>query len=359
MEVNLCLAVGIYEVWGMKYTNVSVHNYTVFDDHDFDFCDGINVLLGKNGTGKTHLMKLMYSAGIAAKGRISFADKLVKTMLPLNGQISRLVSKGKGNSSTTLELTACENNNAPVKLSLAFNKKTKKWNGEMKGEEKWEASFRENNMTFIPAKEVLSNNYNLSAAVERGNVKFDDTYLDILSAAKVDVSKGRNEKEKSLMLRKIEKIIGGKVVYDAEQDQFFLKIGNAKQEFNLVSEGIRKLALLWTLVKNGALEDGSVFFWDEPEANINPSAIPLIAEILLMLQRHNVQIYIATHDYFLTKYLDVGRKKDDCIRYHSLYIDDKKIVCEQAERFTLLEHNPIMETFTALYKKEVEVSWNG
>ena len=194
----------------------------------------------------------------------------------------------------------------------------------MKGEEKWEASFRENNMTFIPAKEVLSNNYNLSAAVERGNVKFDDTYLDILSAAKVDVSEGRNEKEKSLMLRKIEKIIGGKVVYDAEQDQFFLKIGNAKQEFNLVSEGIRKLALLWTLVKNGALEDGSVFFWDEPEANINPSAIPLIAEILLMLQRHNVQIYIATHDYFLTKYLEVSRKKDDCIRYHSLYIDDKK-----------------------------------
>ena len=58
MEVNLCLAIGIYEVWGMKYTNVSVHNYTVFDDHDFDFCDGINVLLGKNGTGKTHLMKL-------------------------------------------------------------------------------------------------------------------------------------------------------------------------------------------------------------------------------------------------------------------------------------------------------------
>ena len=168
----------------MKYTNVSVHNYTVFDDHDFDFCDGINVLFGKNGTGKTYLMKLMYSAGIAAKGRISFADKLVKTMLPINGQISRLVSKGKGNSSTTLELTACENNNTPVKLSLAFNKKTKKWNGEMKGEEKWEASFRENNMTFIPAKEVLSNNYNLSAAVERGNVKFDYTYLDILSAAK-------------------------------------------------------------------------------------------------------------------------------------------------------------------------------
>lgn len=342
----------------MKYTSVRVHNYTVFEDQSFDFCDGINILLGQNGTGKTHLMKLMYSAGIAAKGRISFADKLVKTMLPLNGQISRLVRKGKGNLSATLELVACENSAGFVNLSLTFNKKTKKWYGETKGEDKWEAFFRENNMTFIPAKEVLSNNYNLSAAVERGNVKFDDTYLDILSAAKVDISKGRNEKEKSIMLKKIEKIIGGKVVYDAEQDQFYLQIGNTKQEFNLVSEGIRKLALLWTLVKNGALEDGAVFFWDEPEANINPSAIPLIAEILLMLQRHNVQIYIATHDYFLTKYLDVIRSKHDSLRYHSLYMEGKKICYEQADRFTMLEHNSIMDTFTTLYRKEVEVSWN-
>ena len=85
----------------------------------------------------------------------------------------------------------------------------------------------------------------------------------------------------------------------------------------------------------------------------------MIAEILLMLQKHNVQIYIATHDYFLTKYLDVKRDKGDRIRYHSLCMDGKKIVYEQAERFTLLEHNPIMETFTELYKKEVEVSWNG
>lgn len=42
---------------------------------------------------------------------------------------------------------------------------------------------------------------------------------------------------------------------------FYLKKGSSKQEFNLVSEGIRKMALIWQLVKNGMLEKGSVLFW--------------------------------------------------------------------------------------------------
>lgn len=49
-----------------------------------------------------------------------------------------------------------------------------------------------------------------------------------------------------------------------------MKKGNSRQEFNLVAEGIRKMVLLWQLVKNGTLEKGSVLFWDESEANINP-----------------------------------------------------------------------------------------
>lgn len=43
---------------------------------------------------------------------------------------------------------------------------------------------------FIPAKEILSNAWNLDAAVKMGNVEFDDTYLDIIAAAKIDISRG-------------------------------------------------------------------------------------------------------------------------------------------------------------------------
>ena len=42
---------------------------------------------------------------------------------------------------------------------------------------------------FIPAKEILSNAWNLDAAVKMGNVEFDDTYLDIIAAAKIDISR--------------------------------------------------------------------------------------------------------------------------------------------------------------------------
>lgn len=37
-----------------------------------------------------------------------------------------------------------------------------------------------------------------------------------------------------------------------------MKVANSKREFNLEAEGIRKMALLWQLVKNGTLEKGAV-----------------------------------------------------------------------------------------------------
>ena len=45
------------------------------------------------------------------------------------------------------------------------------------------------------------------------------------------------------------------------EERFYLKPGTqAKLEFNLVAEGLRKIVLLWQLIKNGTLEKGSVLF---------------------------------------------------------------------------------------------------
>ena len=108
-------------------------------------------------------------------------------------------------------------------------------------------------------------------------------------------------------------------------DRFYLKPGTqAKLEFNLVAEGLRKIALLWQLIKNGTLEKGSVLFWDEPEANINPKYIPVLAELLIMLESEGVQIFVSTHDYFLSKYIEVKRSKESEVQYISLYKDDEK-----------------------------------
>lgn len=67
------------------------------------------------------------------------------------------------------------------------------------------------------------------------------------------------------------------------------------------------------------LEKGSILLWDEPEANLNPELYPLVANILLELQRNGVQIFIATHSYNFAKYLEIRRSKEEQVMFHNLY----------------------------------------
>lgn len=67
-------------------------------------------------------------------------------------------------------------------------------------------------------------------------------------------------------------------------------------------------------------------FWDEPEANINPLYISIIVDMLLELQRKEVQIFIATHDYMLASYFEV-RKRKGMIYYIIPCHLTKKICC--------------------------------
>ena len=78
---------------------------------------------------------------------------------------------------------------------------------------------------------------------------------------------------------------------------FILSMGTLNLNSIWLQKEFGKIALIWQLAKNGTLEKGSILFWDEPEANINPTHIPIIADMLLALQRSGVQIFIATHDY--------------------------------------------------------------
>ena len=101
-----------------------------------------------------------------------------------------------------------------------------------------------------------------------------------------------------------------------------------------------------------------MLFWDEPEANINPKYIPVLAELLIMLESEGVQIFVSTHDYFLSKYIEVKRSKESDIQYISLYKDEEKVQCETAPEFELLDHNAIMDTFRQLYREEIGVVLN-
>lgn len=338
----------------MPLTRIKAEKFTVFEDIEIPFGKGLNVLVGENGVGKTHIMKLAYAACQAVKHDVSFSYKTTMLFRPNQSSIGRLVKRnGPGNYGANILVES-----DTAKISMSFSRKTKKWDAEIKTEEKWERQMSNLTSVFIPAKEILSNAWNLTEAVKMGNIEFDDTYLDIIAAAKIDVFRGVDSVTRKKYLDILQKTSTGKVVL--QDDRFYLKPGTqAKLEFNLVAEGLRKIALLWQLIKNGTLEKGSVLFWNEPEANINPKFIPVLAELLIMLESEGVQIFVSTHDYFLSKYIEVKRSKKSDIQYISLYRDrENKVHCETSTEFELLEHNSIMETFRQLYREEIGVALN-
>ena len=381
----------------MKLKRIEIENYTVFKECQLNFNSGINVLIGDNGTGKTHLMKLLYSACQSASSSVSFSDKIARTTLPDKCDISRLIIRQKGNRGLNASIriiadteTETDTDNSKNKdnrnnndtgrslsLSLSFGSNTRKSNAKVKeeeggGAEEWKKEFNSISSVFIPSRDVLSNNsnndnggHNLANAFNNvDNGRLDDTYIDIVNLVKVGTSleeKGKEgkfqQKEARKSLKKLDEFIGGKLYYDVKKAKFYLKIANSKQEINLVSEGIRRMSVLSQLIKNGILEKGSVLFWDEPEANINPKYIPVLAELLIMLESEGVQIFVSTHDYFLAKYIEVKRNEKSNVQYVSLYKDeDNKVQCEIAKEFELLEHNAIMDTFRQLYREEVGLS---
>ena len=335
----------------MPLTKIKIENFTIFEDITIPFSKGLNILVGENGMGKTHVMKLAYAACQSRKHDVSFSQKTMMLFRPDQSSIRRLVNRNKNGENTAKILVESD----IAQIGMSFSTKTKKWDAEVKSEEIWEKQMSGMTSIFIPAKEILSNAWNLDAAVKMGNVEFDDTYLDIIAAAKIDISKDVDSAARKKYLKILQKISNGKVT--VQDDRFYLKPGTqAKLEFNLVAEGIRKIALLWQLIKNGTLEKGSVLFWDEPEANINPKYIPILAELLIMLEKEGVQIFVSTHDYFLSKYIEVKREKDSNVQYISLYKNEKnQVQCEIAKKFEVLEHNTIMDTFRQLYREEIGV----
>jgi AAA15 family ATPase/GTPase len=190
-------------------------------------------------------------------------------------------------------------------------------------------------------------------ALERERqIPFDKTQIDILSKAEL----GETHKitpNASKLLDIIKTVIMGEVIY--ENDTFFIvKDDGQKVPFSLEASGFQKFGLLWRLLRNGLLEDGSVLFWDEPEASINPELMSVLVNILLKLQQGGVQIFLATHSDILASYFDVKREDNDNVMFYSLYKDGVQIKADKNEKFALLTPNNLTAEQINLYKEEVK-----
>ena len=335
----------------MTITRLELERFTAFEALDFKPSPGINVLVGANGTGKTHLMKIAYAACDVSKTDIGFAEKIVRVFMPFRGAIGRLVKRRGEGSSCAVHI-----HRGDRRLGVSFSTRTKAAeSATVNDARRWKAAPVES--VYIPAKEMLANAPGFRSLYAQREIHFEEVYADILDRAYRPALRGPVPGERKRLLTVLQKEIDGKV--QERNEEFFLRSRKMDLEFSLLAEGMRKLGLLWLLIQNGALPEGSVLFWDEPETNLNPKIFRAVVEVLLGLQRMGVQIFVATHDYAVLKELDLQRKKEDKLVFYSLYRDDGEIDCQTVDTYLDIHPNTIAEAFTDLYDREVERSLGG
>jgi AAA15 family ATPase/GTPase len=103
----------------------------------------------------------------------------------------------------------------------------------------------------------------------------------------------------------------GKIEQTGQNDQpFIFKKGNQQFVMQQTAEGIKKIGILTTLITNRQLGKGTILFMDEPETALHPDAVRQMVEMLVAMSKAGVQIFLASHSYFVIKQLANCAKRD-------------------------------------------------
>ena len=374
---------------------LELENFAAFRQLRMEFSPRVNVIIGENSSGKTHLLKAAYALGkscddLKKNAELSFSDlatdKLLRLYKPQNNSLSRLYCRsGEGPA----RVRAADANDKVAEVE--FSSKSKKVQAPSVPDGVSLSG------VYIPTKDVLS----LLPAMAEQRVSqdclqslFDDTILDLcfdlLHKVEDDYETELSDNPRlGTLLPVLSEAIGGRYEIAGTQ-QFFTKgryedvkstpssqsqqakaySDKSKLRFtaqsgtelcsNMTAEGYRKIGVLMQLLRNRCIEPGitGTLFWDEPECNLNPKLIRILVDALLTLSRNGLQIVVTTHDYVLLKWLDLlsVKSKDDHIRYHSIYRDaeSNELRVDTCDEYSKISRSSISDTFAELYDADVK-----
>lgn len=344
---------------------LELDNLTLFPQARLDFAPGLNVIVGENGTGKSHLLKVAYSviANAYEQGnepsvtdptkallQKSIADKLIKVFRPES--LGRLASRRQG-AQTCKVSVAFEQSALDTAFSFSTRSQTEVKVDGLPG------AWQEKAPVFMPTRELLSQYHWLLPLYESRHVDIEEHHIDLCKLLGAPAIKGPREKTVAELVAPLEEAMGGKVVLD-KNGRFYLRIpGQGNLEMPLVAEGLRKLAMLARLITTGSLLDKGYLFWDEPEANLNPKLIKLVARAAFALSQQGIQVVIATHSLFLLKELELlarGAQGDVPQRYFALVNGPEGVQVEQGSRVDDLQTLVLLDEELAQSDRYLELA---
>lgn len=144
----------------------------------------------------------------------------------------------------------------------------------------------------------------------------------------------------------------GPIEHDEDKQWIFVK-GKAKHPISVTAEGVKKIAILDRLLGNRMITPGSILFIDEPESALHPQAIVQFIDMLHLLVEEGVQIFMATHSYFVLKKLHLLTFHDKRSIYVNSLSEGQSTLNDLQDG---MPDNPIVNTSIELYEKEMEAS---
>lgn len=328
---------------------ISLESFGPIGHFAFDGFQKINLIIGKNGSGKTFLLKALYASlksveqyqrGKEPRSQKQLlADALYWTFQ--GRELGNLVRKGDASLSFSMESDHNE------KFAYSFGQKT------VSTIQNVESTFQPTdvNSVFVPAKEILSIQDVIlrSYEVEKA-FGFDKTYVDLAKALSKTL-KGRNYKEFSDARKNLTDALGGRLEYDENLKEWIFRDASRRViEISLTSEGIKRLSILDLLLGNHFLTRSSVVIIDEAEANLHPSLVCQFMEILVLLAQAGLQIFMSSHSYFVVKSLYLLAHKHQ-ISIPTLSFEDGGVVT--GDLLQGMPNNPILAESINIYKQEI------
>lgn len=332
----------------MPVRRLRIADFSAFESVDLEFVDGLNIFLGANGTGKTHLLKVIYSLLEATRTDALVKEKIAGVFRPDDGNVGRLVRRGHGLDTASVALDVDQGQTSfELLLEGPLFHSIRAYTNRARA-------------IFLPSREILAMYEGFIAAYRERELAFDETYFDACVALNANPIKGPRKEHVEPVLQAIRDALGGHVELSGER--FYVKFhgDETRMEAHLVAEGLRKVASLERLLLNGSLTTNGFLFWDEPEANLNPRLTVKIADVLGALANLGVQIFITTHDFLLARRLSVKSELpgEPPTRFFACYRekDGDPVQVRHGAQLSDLPVNPIEEEFARHYDFEISRS---
>jgi len=226
--------------------SLRIRDFTVFKEADLTFAQGLNVIVGANGTGKSHLLKLPYalmamSAEEGRKRRESptkptktllqnrIAEKIVGVFRP-EERLGRLVHRQRGRNKCEVDMRFGQ---PEAHLGFQFSSLAQSEVVVQRLPSKWQDKLP----VFLPTGELLTLYPGFVSLYETHYLEFDETWRDTCLLLGAPALRGPREEAIARLLEPLEEQLGGRVVLDANGRFYLQQFNGGKMEMPLVAEG--------------------------------------------------------------------------------------------------------------------------